>query len=122
MAQSAYERQKRLEEGKDLIVGVNCFTGENELEVNTTRLVPHPYDPKRREEAERKQMANLKEVKGRRDNREVGRLLKGLGEAARKEEENLFPHWIECVKGYVTVQEMCDVLREIFGEYRPAGI
>ena len=122
VAQSAYERQKRLEEGKDLIVGVNCFTGENELEVNTTRLVPHPYDPNRREEAERKQMVNLKEVKGRRDNREVGRLLKGLGEAARKEEENLFPHLIECVKGYVTVQEMCDVLREIFGEYRPAGI
>jgi methylmalonyl-CoA mutase N-terminal domain/subunit len=122
VARSAYERQKKLEEGKELIVGVNCFVGEGELEVNTTRLVAHPYDPNRREEAERRQVANLREVKGRRDHREVGRLLKGLREAARKEEENLFPHFIACVKAYVTVQEMCDVLREIFGEYRAAAL
>jgi methylmalonyl-CoA mutase N-terminal domain/subunit len=103
-------------------VGVNCFTGENELEVSTPRVVPHPYDPDRREEAERKQLANLQAVKRHRDNQEVGRLLKRLGQAARKEEENLFPYFLEGVKAYATVQEMCDVLREFFGEYRPAGI
>lgn len=122
VARSSYERQKRLEEGKDLIVGVNCFTGESELEVTTTRLVPHPYDPNRREEAERRQIENLKEVKKRRNNGEVSRLLKELKAAAQKEEVNLIPHFIECAKAYVTLQEMSDVLREVFGEYRPAAI
>ncbi|MGB9699342.1 MAG: methylmalonyl-CoA mutase family protein, partial [Thermodesulfobacteriota bacterium] len=85
VARSAYERQKRLEEGKELIVGVNCYTGENELEVTTTRLVAHPYDPKRREEAEERQIANLRAVKDKRDNKEVARLLKELKTAAQKE-------------------------------------
>jgi len=40
VAKSAYERQKRLEEGKELIVGVNCYRGENELEVATTGWFP----------------------------------------------------------------------------------
>lgn len=120
IARSAYERQKRLEEGKELIVGVNCYTGENELEVTTTRLVPHPYDAKRREEAEERQIANLKAVKEKRDNKEVARLLKELKAAAQKEEENLLPYFLNCVKAYVTLQEMCDVLREVFGEYKPA--
>lgn len=122
VARSAYERQKRLEEGRELIVGVNCYTGENELEVTTTRLVAHPYDPQRREEAEERQIANLKAVKEKRDNKEVGRLLKELKGAAQKEEENLLPYFLNCMKAYVTLQEMCDVLREVFGEYQPAAI
>lgn len=122
LARSAYERQKRLEEGKDLVVGVNCFTGEGELEVTTTRLVAHPYDPKRWEEAERKQIEKLKAVKRKRDRKEVTRLLKELKGAAGKEEENLMPPFISCVKAYATLQEICDVLRGVFGEYRPATL
>jgi len=122
IARSAYERQKRLEEGKDLIVGINCYTGEGELEVQTTRLVPHPYDPERRENAERRQVENLREVKRIRDNREVARLLKELNRTAAKEEINLIPPLIECVKAYATLQEICDVLREVFGEYRAAAL
>jgi len=122
VARSAYERQKRLEEGRDLIVGVNCFTGDEELEVTTTRLVPHPYDPDRRENAERRQVENLAEVKRVRDNKEVARLLKELKQTATKGEVNLIPHFIECVKAYATLQEMCDVLRQVFGEYRAAAL
>ena len=122
VAKSAYERQKKLEEGKDLIVGVNCFLGEHELEVSTTRLVPHPYDPRRRDEAEQLQLTHLKEVKQKRDNKEVARLLRELKAAAQKEEVNLIPHFHECAKAYVTLQEMCDVLKEVFGEYRPAAL
>ncbi|MBM4330756.1 MAG: methylmalonyl-CoA mutase [Deltaproteobacteria bacterium] len=122
VARSAYERQKKLEEGKELIVGVNCYLGEHELEVSTTRLVPHPYDANRRDEAERLQLSHLKEVKEKRDNKEVARLLKELKAAAQKEEVNLILHFFECVKAYATLQEMCDVLKEVFGEYRPATI
>ncbi len=122
VARSAYERQKRLEEGKDLIVGINCYTGEGELEVQTTRLVPHPYDPERREKAEGQQIANLKEVKKNRDSKKVLSLLKELKGAAAREEVNLFPLLIECVKEYATLQEICDTLREVFGEYKAAAL
>jgi methylmalonyl-CoA mutase N-terminal domain/subunit len=122
VARSAYERQKRLEEGKDLIIGVNCYTGEGELEVQTTRLVAHPYDPERRDSAERHQIERLKEVKKSRDGKKVAGLLKELKAAAAKEETNLFPQLIECVKAYATVQEICDTLREVFGEYQPAAL
>ncbi len=49
IAKSAHARQKRIESGEDLIVGVNCFLGESELEVETSRLVSHPYDSAKRE-------------------------------------------------------------------------
>jgi methylmalonyl-CoA mutase N-terminal domain/subunit len=122
VARSAYERQKRLEEGKDLIIGVNCYTGEGELEVQTTRLVAHPYDPERRDSAERHQIERLKEVKKNRDNKKVASLLKELKAQAAKEETNLFPQLIECAKAYATVQEICNTLREVFGEYQPAAL
>ncbi len=122
VARSAYDRQKKLEEGKELIVGVNCFLGEHELEVSTTRLVPHPYDANRREEAERLQLSHLKEVKAKRNQQDISRLLKDLKAAAGREEVNLIPHFLNCAKAYVTLQEMCDVLREVFGEYRPATL
>ncbi len=122
VARSAYERQKRLEEGIDLIVGVNCFTGESELEVQTTRLVPHPYDAERRENAEKVQIARLAEVKRTRDNKRVSELLKELKKAAAQGDINLMPYFIECGKAYATLQEICDILREVFGEYQPAAI
>jgi len=118
LAKGAYERQKKLGSGELLRVGVNCFAGESEIEVEINRSVPYPYDPKRREEAEEKQIRNLKEVKGKRDNGAVARLLGELKEKAKKEDENLIPHFIECAKAYVTEEEMCDVLREVFGEYQ----
>ncbi|MFA5079509.1 MAG: methylmalonyl-CoA mutase family protein [Dehalococcoidia bacterium] len=122
IAKSAYERQKRIESGEDLIVGVNCFVGEGELEVLPTRLVPHPYDPVKRENAEERQIKNLSKIKQSRDNTIVSRLLGELKTKAKDENENLFPHLIECAKAYVTLQEMCDVLREVFGEYQPIGL
>ena len=118
VSRSAYERQRAMERGERLMVGVNCFTGENELEVTTNRLVANPYDPEKRERAEEKQKARLQEIKRQRDGREVSRLLKELESLARKEEENLIPHLVECVKAYVTEGEICGVLRQVFGEYK----
>ena len=89
VAKSAYDRQKKLEEGSELIVGVNCFLGENELEVSTTRLVAHPYDPERRDSAEQNQIAHLKEIKGTRDNKEVARVLQKVKGAAQKEDQSV---------------------------------
>jgi len=122
IARNAHERQQRIERGEDLVIGVNCFTDEAELEVTTSRLVDHPYDPAKREQAEERQIRNLTELKRTRDNRLVSQLLNELKEAAKKEDENLMPYFINCAGAYVTEQEMCDVLRGIFGEYEPVSL
>lgn len=118
IARSAYERQRRIETGEEVVVGVNRFIGENELEVSTTRLVPHPYDPTRRAEAEEKQIANLTEVKRERDSQAVKAALSKLREAAQEEEANLIPCLVEAVEAYASIGEICGVFREVFGEYQ----
>ena len=68
-------------------------------------------------EAEKRQKENLAEVKRTRDSNEVKRLLSDLKVAAKDESKNLMPILIDCAKAYVTEQEQCDVLREVFGEW-----
>jgi methylmalonyl-CoA mutase N-terminal domain/subunit len=122
VAKGAYEYERKLQTGEELRVGVNCFTGEHELEVETTRLVPHPYDPERRNRAEERQIENLQEVRRNRSEKDVKRWLKELDQKARNEGEPLMPCLIECAKAYVSLQEVCDVLRGVFGEYEPPSI
>jgi len=118
IAKSAYRFQREVESRERVIVGVNRFIGEHELEVTTTRLVEHPYDPVKRAEAEQKQIANLAKVKRERDNEKVKACLKRLEEAARDESLNTIPPILEAVKEYATLGEMCRVLRDVFGEYQ----
>ncbi len=122
VAKSAYQYQREVESGKRVIVGVNRFTGENELTVTSNRLVPHPYDPKKREDAEARQIANLAKVKRERDNQKVEANLKALHRAAKDEKENLVPYFLDGVKSYATLGEMCNVLRDVFGEWSQRGI
>ncbi len=122
LAKGAYEYHRQVETGERSVVGVNCFTGENELEVTVNRVVPEHYDHVKLGEAEERQKANLAKVKRARDNKKVSRLLNDLKKAAKKENENLVPYLIACVKSYATLQEMCDVLREIWGEYHAVGL
>jgi methylmalonyl-CoA mutase N-terminal domain/subunit len=121
IARSAYQYHKQVESGERIIVGVNAFTDEHELEVLTTRLVPHPYDAEKRAQAEEKQIANLREVKRNRDSQEVKATLKQIKEAAKDERVNLVPPILAAVKTYATVGEICDTLRSVFGEYRLLG-
>lgn len=121
IARSAYETQRDIESGKRIQVGVNAFTGEHELEVATNRLVPYPYDPEKRQMAEDKQIAKLEKVRRQRDNASVEAAIKRLKETARDEDVNLIPVILEAVKTYATIGEMCNALREIFGEYESYG-
>ena len=121
-AKSAYEKQKSFDEQRDFMVGVNCFTGPHEIEVTTNRSVAEVYDPELMATAEERKRADLAQLKKERNNREVSRTLKALESQAKKEEENLMPCFIECVKSYATLQEMCDVLRGIYGNAEPARL
>ncbi len=120
IATSAFRFQKEVENGERLIVGVNCFTGEHEIEVMPQRVIPHPYDEERKATAEKRQIANLHKVKKERDNEKVGVCLKEIKESAQDDSVNMVPSILEAVKAYATIGEICDVLREVWGKYTPS--
>jgi methylmalonyl-CoA mutase N-terminal domain/subunit len=118
IAKSAYEHQKAVESGEKIVVGVNKFIGEGELEININRLVPDPYDPKKRARAEELQIANLNKVRKERDNQAVKAALKRVKEAAQDETANTIPPLVEAVEAYATVGEITNTLKEVFGTYQ----
>jgi methylmalonyl-CoA mutase N-terminal domain/subunit len=69
-----------------------------------------------------KQIARLKALKESRDNVKVKEALEEIRKAAKDESANLMPKILEAVKVYATLGEICDVLREEFGEYRESII
>jgi len=105
---SAYQYQKEIEEGKRIVVGVNKFQIKEETPKGLLRVDP---------EVGRRQVEKLRELKETRDNQKVKLSLSALGRAA-KTDANLIPFILDCVKSYVTLGEICDVLRSEFGEYK----
>lgn len=122
IARSAYLFQKDIEDGKEIVVGINAFTGPEEIEVLTQRTYEHPYDPERRERAEERQIANLLKVKKERNSQAVETCLKRLKETAHDESVSLMPVIVEAVREYASIGEIIKVLREVFGEWRGATI
>jgi len=110
IADAAYRFQKAIDEGKRTLVGVNKY------------VTDHPPVPilKIDPEVERKQIERLSEVRRKRDNKKVKERLEELRHAAEKD-YNLMPYIIECVREYATIQEICDVFREVYGVYRDPG-
>ena len=105
----AYERQREIEDGDRIVVGVNEFETEGEEPEMDLEQVSE-------EDAER-QRERLERVRERRDEDGVERVLGAIKEAAEGD-ENLLPPMIRAVKAEATVGEICDVLRDVFGEYR----
>ncbi len=108
---TAFDRQREIEEGERIIVGVNEFQVDEEPEMDVQEVT---------EEDERRQIDRLESVRERRDGEAVDASLEALRSAASGE-ENLMPHIVTAVKAYATVGEICDVLREEFGEYQPGS-
>ena len=106
----AFERQREIEAGERVIVGVNEFEVDEDPEMDLEEVDP---------EQEANQRERLAAVKADRDAEAVSAALAAVREAARGE-ANVMPHVVEAVKAYATVQEICDVFREEFGEYSPA--
>lgn len=119
VARSAYERQKKIENQEEFVVGVNCFTGEAEMEVTVNRMMEATYDPGLMRTAEERQKAALEQLKRERNNRAVSNALKMLEKKAEDEGENIMPAVCECVENEATLQEICDVFRGVFGQAEP---
>ncbi|WP_255150587.1 acyl-CoA mutase large subunit family protein [Halorarius halobius] len=107
----AFERQREIESGERVIVGVNEYTVDEEPEEDIEEVS---------EEDQRRQRERLQSVKDDRDDEAVDAALAALKDAAAGE-ENLMPYIVDAVKAYATTGEICNALRDEFGEYG-AGI
>ena len=112
IAGSAYEYQKAVDSGEQVVVGVNQFKSGDE---HATELLEIGM------EVEEKQKAKLNKLKQDRDNQKVSELLGRVRDTA-KSDENIMPVLIEAVKAYATVGEISDALRDVFGDYREPNI
>jgi methylmalonyl-CoA mutase N-terminal domain/subunit len=119
VARSAYERQRRIEAQEEFVVGVNCFTSDRELEISIEHAARELYDPEHLRSAETRQLAKLAALKRERSERAVADSLRALEIQAKDPQSNVMPALVECVRSEATVQEMCDVMRGVFGEAEP---
>jgi len=109
IALQAYEMEKKIQSGEKILVGVNKFTSdERESEVNLHETSEDVLD---------RQLARLNSIKAERDDREVNKALSDL-RAVASSDGNLISPILKAVRSYVTVGEICNVLKDIFGEYQ----
>lgn len=106
---AAYAYQKDVEDDKQVVVGVNQFNVKEPLELEALTVDPA---------IEQTQVAQLLAYKQSRDARKVNELMANL-ETAAKGDENLMPILIICVENELTLGEICNVLRSVWGEYNP---
>ena len=107
IAEASYKFQQSVERGAKTIVGVNDYVQADEP------AVPILYIDDSTAET---QLARLAQLRQTRDNDAVRRSLDALRAAARGRENTMYP-LLDCVRAYATVGEMCDALREVWGEY-----
>jgi methylmalonyl-CoA mutase, N-terminal domain len=112
IADAAYKFQRQIESKEKIMVGVNKYVTEKQHAVPLLEI-----DEKIGEE----QIRRLKDVRRRRDSRAAGKSLTDLRHAC-KAGANVMPSCIEAVKNLATLQEICDVYREVYGEYRDPGL
>ena len=112
IADSAYHYQRQVDEKQKIVVGLNKYVTDEKLKVDTLEID---------EELERLQIEKTNRVKNERDNGKVEQCLERVGEAGSGD-QNVMGPLIEAVRSYATLQEICDVFRNVFGEYRDPGI
>jgi methylmalonyl-CoA mutase N-terminal domain/subunit len=112
IAESSYRFQQAVERKEKIIVGVNEFVQEDEKPIEILYID---------ETAAQKQLAKLDSLRRTRDTARVGQALDRLRQVAGTT-ENLMPPILEAVRAYATLGEMCDALRDAWGEYEEVAI
>ena len=107
--ESAYRYQKAVETKEGIIIGVNAFQNDENVDLEMLKVDPVLETSRRTE---------LSQLRKTRDQDMVSGLLTHLENAAESD-ANLMPYFIECVKHDVTLGEICGALRRIWGEYQP---
>jgi len=112
IAESAYRFQQAVEAREKVIVGVNGYVAENEPPFEILYIDESAAD---------RQLAKLAALKKTRDEAAVSRALEALKAGARGT-ANTMPLLLDAVRAYATIGEMCDALREVWGEYEETPI
>src|SRR5260221_11178556 len=107
IARSAYEHARALASGERVVVGVNRFRSPEQEKIPTLRID---------ESVAQEQLAALARVKAGRSAADVTDALAAVRAAARAP-SNLVPPIVEAARVYATEQEICDVLRDVFGAH-----
>jgi len=108
IADASFRYQHEVEQKQRIIVGVNRYELEDEPEVEILRIDPA---------LEGQQIERVQALRGRRDSAGVESALVRLKQAAARDEDNLMPPLVEAAKAYVTLGEMCDALRDVWGTW-----
>jgi methylmalonyl-CoA mutase, N-terminal domain len=108
IAEAAFRYQREIDRQQRIIVGVNDYVADQPIAIPILE-----FDP----DGERRQIARLQALRRDRDNERVGVTLNALREAAQSS-ANMMPFILEAVKAYATLQEITDVLRQVFGMYQ----
>lgn len=112
IAEAAYRESTLLESGERVVVGVNQYQADDGERPAILRVSP---------EVAEYQKVRLAQVRRERNSDQTERALRRLRRAAGGS-ENLMPLLLEAVKAYATIGEICDVLRAVFGAYRPPAV
>ncbi len=108
---AAYAAQQAIERGEQVVVGVNQFTVDEEITLERLKVDPA---------IELGQHERLAALRASRDSAKVAELLSQLENTARGT-QNLMPLFIECVENDITLGEICNTLRGVWGEYTAQG-
>jgi methylmalonyl-CoA mutase N-terminal domain/subunit len=107
--EAAVQKQREIESGQRVIVGVNKFREGEEEPKSIFRMNP---------ELVRVQLERLAKLRAERDSAAAEAAVRRLEEAARGS-DNLMPAILEAVRSYATLGEICGALRRVWGEYVP---
>jgi methylmalonyl-CoA mutase, N-terminal domain len=113
IADAAFRYQSEVERGERVVVGVNRYVLKDEAPPNILKIDAA---------LETKQIERVRALKGRRDSAAVEQRLAALKEAATRDDVNLMPVILDAARDYVTMGEMCDAWREIWGIWRETPV
>ena len=113
IAEASFRYQHEVEQKQRIIVGVNRYEHEDEEPLEILKIDPT---------LEGKQIGRVQALRGRRDSAAVESALTKLKKDAAHEDRNLMPQIVDASKEYVTMGEMCDALREVWGVWRETPV
>jgi methylmalonyl-CoA mutase N-terminal domain/subunit len=113
IAEASFRYQAEVEAKQRIVVGVNRYQLEDESELEILRIDPA---------LEQEQIDRVQGLRARRDGAKVEAALARLKEGAAREDANLMPLLVDAARDYVTLGEMCDALREVWGIWRETPV
>jgi len=113
IAEASFRYQSEVERGERVVVGVNRYEVEEEQPIEILRIDPA---------LEQKQVERVQAVRGRRDSAAAEAAIARLKEDAAHDGRNLMEPIMEASRAYVTMGEMCDALREVWGTWRETPV